>query len=77
MDLQETTVTHLLEDQYGSHLNEFLKLGWRIIQLKKERVGDESSFVERIDYVLGATTELAFPERYLARKQEEESRFAF
>lgn len=77
MELQETTVTHLLEDQYGLYLNEFLKLGWRIMALKKERIGDESSFAERIDYLLGASTELALPERYLAKKEEEESRFAF
>ena len=71
MKSHEVVITHTLDSRDEEFLNEFLELGWRIMVFKKERSGDEHSFIERVDYVLGATTKIAHPDRYLAQKKKE------
>jgi hypothetical protein len=64
----------LYDDDHG-HLNDFLALGWRILELKKRRVECTDGSKEKIDYLLGADGLLEPPERYSREKSPGYGRF--
>jgi hypothetical protein len=64
MNLIEITNTHELI--FEDRLNEFLALGWRILEIKKHRntSGPEPEFDDSLTFLLGTTDEPKFPDDY-------------
>jgi len=63
MNISDVVTTFSLYDDERSYLNDFLELGWRIIEMRKHRTDDEA-WEERITFILGAVRKLPHPKRY-------------
>lgn len=59
-------VTHTHELIYEDRLNEFLALGWHILEIKKQRncTGPETDFADSLYFLLGRNSAPAFPKDY-------------
>jgi len=77
MNLSDVSKTYVLHQNDESQLNEMLRLGWRIVQLRVHRIAWDNvspAFRDETSYLLGATADLPITEE-LRQKHESYAKF--